>query len=110
MLVIEAKSSACLLVGNPAHTTEHEQSPLIAAHTNVLDCSIDNLCLAYNPCQMSVHAVSVQGPSQSQSSENNLVVIETYDRKHCHDLTQRCQIQSLREGLQESACSLCEAH
>ena len=36
-----------LLVGNPTETTEDKQAPLVAAHSNVLNGSVDNLRFTY---------------------------------------------------------------
>jgi len=37
------------VIGNPAHTAENEQAPLITAHADILDGSVDDLCF---PCDV----------------------------------------------------------
>lgn len=44
---IKFQTNVCLLVSDPAKTTQDKKTPLIAAHANILDRSVDDLCFAY---------------------------------------------------------------
>ena len=46
-IAIVIKTRLHLLVGNPAETTEDEETPLVTAHANILNGTVDYLCLAY---------------------------------------------------------------
>lgn len=95
------------LVGNPTKSTENKQIPLVPAHTNVLNCSVDDLCL---PCMM----VSI--PEQRERNAwghrrescsavqhlNTKQGKRTYDHRQCPSPRRQCPIQSPHEGLRGS--------
>ena len=46
-IAIVIKTRLHVLVGNPAETTEDEQTPLVTAHANILNGAVDNLGFPY---------------------------------------------------------------
>ena len=95
------------LVGNPTKSTENKQIPLVPAHTNVLNCSIDNLCL---PCMM-VSIPKQRGRDAWEHRRESCNAIlhlntkpgkRTYDHRQCPNPRRQCPIQPPHEGLRES--------
>lgn len=94
-----------LLVGNPAETTENEQAPLVTAHSNVQDGSVDNLRFAYKRKEKSqyLHSNSRAGQGTANSNIRSIRVgDQTYGHRSCHDPKQRRPIQFLLGAFRKS--------
>lgn len=54
----------CLLVGNPAKSTENKQFPLVAAHSDILNGLVDHLGFTWRTVRNAILTTDAQGQSE----------------------------------------------